>query len=177
MSDLIVMKFADTYGAQAAMNAVRALTEMRYAWIDDVAVVDCHKSGRVSTHTTHGSVTGGALWGGLAGMIIGLLWPPAIFLGLWGIGMGAGALIEKLTKETGLDESMLDEIRAALDKGTSALILIGATGDIDEMSRAFEPYKPVDVIRKDIPEDTVENLKAKLEEGDKVAGQDAPAEG
>ena len=177
MSDLIVMKFADTYGAQAAMNAVRALTEMRYAWIDDVAVVERHKSGRVSTHTTHGSVTGGALWGGLAGMIIGLLWPPAIFLGLWGIGMGAGALIEKLTKETGLDEDMLNEIRAALDKGTSALILIGATGDIDEMSRAFEPYKPVDVIRKDIPEDTVENLKAKLEEGDKVAGQDAPAEG
>lgn len=176
LSDLIVMKFSDTYGAQAAMNAVRALTEMRYAWIDDVAVVERHKSGRVSTHTTHGSVTGGALWGGLAGMIIGLLWPPAIFLGLWGIGMGAGALIEKLTKETGLDENMLDEIRGALDKGTSALILIGATGDVDEMTRAFEPYQPVDVIRQEIPEETVENLKTKLEEGDKIASQDAPTE-
>jgi uncharacterized membrane protein len=177
VSDLIVMKFADTYGAQAAMNAVRALTEMRYAWIDDVAVVERHKSGRVSTHTTHGSVTGGALWGGLAGMIIGLLWPPAIFLGLWGVGMGAGAIIEKLTKETGLDEAMLDRIRGALDKGTSALILIGASGDVEEMTRAFEPYKPVDVIREELPEETVENLKAKLEEGDKAAASDTPAEG
>ena len=163
MSDLILLKFDDTYGAQAAMNAVRALTELKYAWIDDVAIVERHKSGRVSTHTTHGSVTGGALWGGLLGMLIGLLWPPTVFLALWGIGMGTGALVEKLSKETGLDKDMLDEIRNSLDKGTSALLLLGASGDVDQMSSAFEQYHPVEVIRKEIPEQAIADLKTALE--------------
>lgn len=169
MADLIVMKFDDTYGAQAALNAVRALQELRYAWVDDVAVVERHKSGRVSTHTTHGSVAGGALWGGLAGMFVGLLFPPVGFLALWAAGMGAGAITGAATKEIGLDKNMLDEVRGELDKGTSALILIGAKGDADEMARAFEPYKPAKVIRHELPEPQVENLKQALSDADKAA--------
>ncbi|MCB1247964.1 MAG: DUF1269 domain-containing protein [Acidimicrobiales bacterium] len=169
MSDLILLKFDDTYGAQSAMNAVRALTELKYAWIDDVAIVERHKSGRVSTHTTHGSVTGGALWGGLLGMLIGLLWPPTMFLALWGIGMGTGALVEKLSKETGLDKEMLDEIRGSLDKGTSALLLLGASGDVDQMAKAFADYNPTDVIRKEMPEKAIANLKEALENAPEAA--------
>ena len=86
-ADLIVLRFTGTYRAQQAMAAVRALEEMRYAWIEDVAIVERHASGRLSTHTTHGSVTGGALWGGLTGIIVGLLFPPAGFLGMWAVGL------------------------------------------------------------------------------------------
>jgi uncharacterized membrane protein len=175
MADLIVMKFDDTYGAQSALAAVRALQELNYAWVDDLAVVERHSSGRVSTHTTHGSVAGGALWGGLAGMFVGLLFPPLGFLGLWVAGLGAGAVVGAATKETGLDKSMLDDVRKSLGKGTSALILIGAKTDADQAARAFEPYHPVDVIRHEIPDATVENLKGKLEEAEKVHGEDAPA--
>jgi uncharacterized membrane protein len=161
-SELVVMKFDSTYGAQAAMNAVRALTEMNYAWIDDVAVVERHNSGRIATHTTHGSVTAGAAWGGLAGLFVGILFPPAI-LGFWAAGAAGGALMEKATKETGLDKKMLTEIKDELDKDTSALLLIGLSGDTDEMTKAFEKYNPVKVIRHDLPEKAVENLKGALE--------------
>lgn len=175
MADLIVLKFDDTYGAQRALGAVRALQELRYAWIDDMAVVERHNSGRVSTHTTHGSVAGGALWGGIAGMFVGLLFPPVGFLGLWAAGLGAGAVAGAVTKESGLDKGMLDGVRKTLDKGTSALILIGATGDADEAARAFEPYHPVDVIRHEIPDATVQDLKQKLTDAEAAAKDDEPA--
>ena len=75
-SEVIMLKFDDTYGAQKAMSAIRALTELDYAWLEDVAIVERHNSGRVSTHTTHGSVAAGAAWGGLTGLLVGLLFPP-----------------------------------------------------------------------------------------------------
>ena len=169
MADLIVLKFDDTYAAQGALTAVRALQDLDYAWIDDVAVVERHQSGRVSTHTTHGSVAEGAFWGGLAGIFVGLLFPPVGFLALWAAGLGAGAITGEAIKEHGLDKKMLNDIRNELDKGTSALLLIGATGDVDEMTRAFDLYKPVKVIRHPIDDKTVENMKGALADAEKTA--------
>jgi hypothetical protein len=54
-------------------------------------------------------------------------------------------------KEHGIDKEMLSESRGELDDGTSALKLIGAKGDADEMARAFELYKPSKVIRHESP--------------------------
>lgn len=162
MADLITLTFDSPYGAQAALNAVRALEDLRYAWIDDVAVVEKHRSGRVSLHTPHGSATGGALWGGLIGMLLFWWFPPAWFFGGWLGGMGIGALACEAMKKAGLDENLVNEVKSSLTPGTSALLLIGATGDADQMARAFEPYKPTKVIRQEIPEQTVANLTEAL---------------
>ena len=159
MSDLILLTFDDTYGAQAAMHAVRSLEEGSEAWMEDVAIVERHRSGRTSTHTTHGSVATGAAWGGLTGMLVGLLWPPVGFLAWWAAGMGVGALIERAAKEAGLDRAMLHRVRDGLEPGQSALVLIGASGDADRMARAFEPYHPIRVVREPIPEEAVANLR------------------
>lgn len=162
MADLILLKFDDTYGAQRALSAVRALEEMDYAWVDDIAVVEKHKSGRVSIHTPHGSVAGGALFGGLIGMLLFWWFPPAWFFGGWLGGMGVGALAGEAMKKAGLDDSLVDDIKRELTDGTSALALIGARGDVDQMARAFEKYQPVKVIRHEMPEETVANLKDAL---------------
>ena len=175
MPELIVLKFDETYGAQHAMGALRSLTESHKTWIDDVAIVERHKSGRIATHTTHGSVVAGAWFGGMTGMLIGLLFPPAFFP-LFVVGAGAGALAEKLVKETGLDHEMLDEIRASLVKGTSALIMIGAEGDVDDMAEAFAEYHPSETIRRPLPEHTVEQMQTKLEEAQADAQRGASDE-
>jgi uncharacterized membrane protein len=162
MADLIVMKFDDTYGAQQALSAVRALQEMNYAWVDDIAVVEKHHSGRVTLHTPHGSVAGATLFGGLIGMLLFWWFPPAWFFGGWLGGMGIGALAGEAMKKAGVDQDMVDQIKSELTHGTSALVLMGAKGDADEMARAFEKYKPVSVIRHEMPEQTVANLKDAL---------------
>lgn len=162
MADLVVLTFDDTYGAQRALAAARALEELRYAWIDDVAVVEKHKGGFVTLHTPHGSATRGAMWGGLLGLLLFWWFPPAWFLGGWLGGLGGGALIGEAMKHSGFDESLTREVKAELTPGTSALLLIGASGDAEEMARAFQPYHPTKVMRHALPDQTVENLKAAL---------------
>jgi uncharacterized membrane protein len=107
-------------------------------------------------------VAGGALWGGLIGMLLFWWFPPAWFLGGWVGGMGIGALAGEVSKKAGVDQAMVDDVKAKLTNGTSALLLIGATGDADQMARAFEPYNPTEVVRHAMPEQTVANLKEAL---------------
>jgi uncharacterized membrane protein len=159
VADLIMLKFDDTYKAEEALSAVRALEELRYAWIDDVAVVSKHKSGFVTLHTPHGSASGGALFGGLLGLLLFWWFPPAWFFGGWLAGMGLGAVIGEFMKRAGVDDKLIDEVKSELQPGTSALLLIGAEVDADQMARAFEPYHPVKVVRFKLSDDTINKLK------------------
>jgi uncharacterized membrane protein len=165
MADLIVMKFDSTHGALHALSAVQALEELRYAWIDDVAVVEKHKTGIVTIHTPHGSPGTGAWFGGLIGLLLFWWFPPAWFFGGWLAGLGIGALVGEAMAKAGLDKKMVDEIKSELEPGTSALLLIGAQGDADEMARAFALYHPTKVMRFPLADDTVEKLKEALGTG------------
>ncbi len=163
MTELIVLKFDSPYGAQSAMASVRALEELNYAWIDDVAVVEKHRGGLVSIQTPHGSAAGGAFFGGLIGMLLFWWFPPAWFLGGWLGGLGGGALIGEALKRSGLDEPLVDEVKSELTPGTSALLLIGASGDVEEMERAFHQNSPTRVIRVPLGEDVVERLRREFD--------------
>ena len=172
-ADLTILYFDDTYGAQRAMSAVRALEEMDYAWMEDVSIVERHNSGRVATHTSHGSVTGAPALGGLTGMLVGIIMPPLGFVGWMLAGMGAGARIGKLSKDKGLDSDLqpiVDELKNDLDKGTSALLLIGASGDTAQMARAFESHKPTKVSHHELPDKTVADLRDVFTEAEQAAG-------
>jgi uncharacterized membrane protein len=171
VADLVVLKFDNANGATRALAAVRALEELRYAWMDDVAVVEKHKAGFTTVHTPHGSAAAGAWFGGLLGLLLFWWFPPAWFFGGWLAGLGIGALVGDAMAKTGLDKDMIDEIKSELTPGTSALLLIGATGDVDEMTRAFEPYRPVSVMRYSLSDDVVEKLKEALGNGSE--GKDA----
>jgi len=159
MADLIMLKFDHPYGAAQALSAARALEELRYAWIDDVAVVEKHKAGFVTLHTPHGSAAGGALFGGLLGMLLFWWFPPAWFFGGWLGALGVGALVGEAMKRAGIDEDLVHQVKSELTPGTSALLLIGASGDADQMARAFEPYHPVSVVRHTIPDTSIEGLR------------------
>jgi uncharacterized membrane protein len=162
MADLITLKFDEVHGAQAAMSAVRALEELHYAWIDDVAIVEKHKGGRIATHSPHGSVAAGAWMGAFVGILLFFWFPPAWFLAGWVGGGAIGGLIGKAMKDAGMDDKMIESVKAELTPNSSMLVLIGASGDADQMARAFEPYKPVSVNRHHIDDQTVEELQAKF---------------
>lgn len=162
MAEFVMLTFDSTYGATDALTAVRALEEMKYAWVDDIATVEKHKHGHVSVHTSHGSTADGAWLGAVAGMLVFWWFPPAWFLaGLVG-GAGVGAAIGDTMSRSGLDKELGDRAKAKLTNGTSALLLIGVTGDADQMARAFEKYQPTDVLRETIPDKVVEDLKVEL---------------
>jgi uncharacterized membrane protein len=71
-------------------------------------------------------------------------------------------------KRSGIDETFVDQVKSELTPGTSALFLIGARSDTDEMVRAFEEHHPTNVMRHTLPEPTLENLKKELGEQEKT---------
>ncbi len=162
MAELIMLKFDTVNGAQGAVASVRALEELDYAWIDDIAIVEKHKGGFVSIHSPHGSVALGAFYGGLIGLLLFWWFPPAWFLGGWLGGLGGGALIGEAMKRSGLDEKLVEQVKSELTPGTSALLLIGATGDLDQMARAFEQHHPVSTIREPLSDEALDNLKKEV---------------
>lgn len=164
MTQLVVLRFGDVDGARRALAAVRALEELRYAWVDDVVVVERHHHGRVTVHTPRASAVEGAWWGALAGMVVGWWFPPLAFLAAAGAGAGAGAAVGELSKQHGLDDGLVARVRAALEPGTSALVMIRPRGDVAEMGRAFEPHHPVAVVCEDLAEETVAALRSSLTE-------------
>lgn len=158
----LALMFDTTYGASEALNKVRAATELGYTWVDDVAIIERHHSGRIATHTPHGSVKAGAGWGLMLGGLVGVFFPPVGFLVLTGIGAGTGALIEKAAKEAYVPEDLFDEVKDSLEEGTSALLVLGETTVMGEVEAAFARAYASE-IRRELDETTVEHMKEKLE--------------
>lgn len=162
MADLIILKYDAPHGAQAALASVRALEQLDYAWIDDVAVMERGRHGRVALRSPHGSAAGGAWAGALVGMLLFWWFPPAWFL-VGAVGGAIGGGIGDSLARSGIDEGLRDRVDAMLTNGTSALVLIGADGNADEMARAFEASGPVDMLREALPEQVVVDVKAQME--------------
>lgn len=162
MADLIILKYDSPHGAQAALASVRALEQLDYAWIDDVAVMERGKHGRVALRTPHGSAGTGAWTGALVGMLLFWWFPPAWFVAGAVGGAAVGGAIGDGLARSGIDKDLRNRVDAMLTNGTSALVLIGAKGNADEMSRAFEASKPVDMLREELPESVVADVRSQF---------------
>ena len=121
MSDLIAIAYPDEATAEAAADEARRLAQDLIIQPDAIAVITRDKEGNYHTHTNHHLVGGGATWGMFWGLLFGLLFFIPVF-GL-AIGAGLGALMGKVTK-SGIDKQFQDQVRGALQPGTSALFLM-----------------------------------------------------
>ena len=157
-------KFNETYGASAALNKVRAAAELHYTWVDDVAIIERHNSGRISTHTPHGSTTRGAGWGALLSGLVGIWFPPGGFLTIAGLSAGTGALIEKAVKEYNIPSDLFDEVKADLEKGTSALLVIGESTMLGEAEAAFAGYATL--YKRELADETAKKMRDMVDEQD-----------
>ena len=91
--------------------------------------------GKFRTITNQHEVGAGATWGLFWGMLFGILFFVPV-LGM-AFGAGLGAIMGKITKSS-IDKSFQDQIKDALQPGTSALFLIveQMTGDKATKGRA-----------------------------------------
>ncbi len=153
--------FDGTYTAEEALQQARAAVEMDMAWIEDVAVIKRHNSGRVSVHSTWGqddsmvgaSVGFGALTGALLGALAG---PGGALAGLFGGGtfgafMGAGT-------DLLAEDPALTELADSLGKGTSALVLFG---EVNPFVEAFADLG-AKLVQTEIAAEVAEKLREKV---------------
>ena len=121
MPDLIAIAYDDTTTAMSAMDEVHHLANDLVIQPDAVAAIVRSDDGKYRTITNQHEVGAGATWGLFWGFLFGILF----FVPVLGIvlGAGMGAIMGKITKAE-IDKGFQDQIRDALQPGTSALFLI-----------------------------------------------------
>lgn len=131
-------------GKKTAAKAFHSLEDYspEYYWIDDVAVVSRSKHGYLRVHSTWAqdeSGSAGLGWGAVTGGLIGLLAGPGGALAGAAVGGSIGGMIG-LSEDIDFDDPRLDEFAAALDKDTSALVLVGEEASLLDFGTAVEPF-------------------------------------
>ncbi|HMD52454.1 MAG TPA: DUF1269 domain-containing protein [Solirubrobacteraceae bacterium] len=170
--DLAVAQFDGEGTAVQRYAAAKDRSPADAAWAQEVGFVEHHHGGRLllrgtfaghyldvdeSDHLSEKGTGEGALAGGLIGVLLG---PPGIAVGLVAggvIGAEAGAPTETETEP----HELADQLRAAVPRSSSAIVLIGPAADVDEMIAALGDGA-ASVTRRTLTEDETTALEASL---------------
>ncbi len=138
MSDLVVVSFEHAGEAGEALRSIRQVEGDGRLRLEDTAVVTKDADGKVRVHNeVSGATETGAVVGAVLGPLLLFLFPLAGIA----IGAGAGALVGRLF-DTGVDDSFVQEVKASLTPGSSALFLV-IKGDAAVVVAALRPYRGV----------------------------------
>jgi len=152
-------------GKKTVTKALHTLEDYspEYYWIDDVAVVSRSKHGHLRINSTWAqdeSGKAGLGWGAVAGGLIGMLAGPGGALAGAAIGGGMGGLLGA-AEDVAFDDPRLDDFAAALDKDTSALIMVADEAEVADFWTAVDPLGG-EVIDTDLDEKDIKALKKAL---------------
>jgi uncharacterized membrane protein len=137
MSALVAIAYPDTDTAEQVRQELVRATKEHLVRLDDAVIVEHKPDGKIKLHqamsTTGAGAAGGALWGGLIGLIF--LAP------LFGMAIGAasGALGGKLS-DVGVNDDFMKELGEKMQPGTAALIALGSTDARDKVIERVKPY-------------------------------------
>jgi uncharacterized membrane protein len=140
VATLTVWKFDSAGGAEEAVGTLSSLASQELVKVHDAAMVSWEE-GKKKPKTTQlndlvGAGTfGGAFWGLLFGLIF--------FVPILGMVVGAatGAMSGAL-KDVGIDDRFIDDVRARVTPGTSALFVLTSDAVVDKVKEAFAGHMP-----------------------------------
>jgi len=158
MSQLLVITFEDRETAGQAGERLKSINKAHAVSIQDMAVVEKDADDKVHVH--HGvdtATAGGAIGGGVLGLLIGLVFFP---IGGLIIGAAAGALIGRSLHHN-IDKKLIEDVTNDLTANTSALFVIG-DGASSAVVGALEPYKGK-VYQTSVDAETEAQLQAALD--------------
>jgi uncharacterized membrane protein len=160
MSKLVAIAYPDVQTAEQVRGELIEAMKEHLVQLEDIVVVEHRPDGKIKLHqatsTTGAGAAGGALWGGL----IGLLFLVPVF----GIAVGAasGAMAGKLT-DTGVNDDFLKRLGEKVGPGGAALIMLGRSDAPDKVLDRVKGYGG-EVIQTSLDEAQEEHLRAALGE-------------
>ena len=164
MSTLIAIGYPSAETAEEVRGVLVQATKEKLVDLQDAVVVEHRSDGKIKLHqaisTTGAGAAGGALWGGL----IGLLFLAPLF-GM-AIGAASGAVAGKVT-DAGVNDDFLKQLGERLEPGGAALIALGSSNAPDKLLERLAPYGG-DVIQTSLDHEQEERLRSSL-------GAEAPA--
>jgi uncharacterized membrane protein len=163
MSTLVAIAYPDAETAERVRTELVQLTKEHLLSLDDAVVVEHRADGKIKLHqaisTTGAGAAGGALWGGL----IGLLFLAPLF-GM-AIGAAAGGAMGKMT-DVGVNDDFMKELGAKTPPGGAALIMLGQAEAPERVLERVRQYGG-DVIQTSLDTEQEERLRSAL--GESVA--------
>ena len=163
MASLTVWKFGTPFGAEDALERLKALQEQQLIVVQDAAVVSWEAGkNKPKTRQMHDTKAAGALGGGFWGMLFGLIF----FVPLLGLAIGAaaGALAGSLT-DVGISDSFIKSVRDQVTPGTSALFLLSTDAVFDRVAPEFADTG-AELISTNMSEDQESRLRAAFQQED-----------
>ncbi len=158
MSTLIAIGYPDAETAEEVRGVLVQATKEKLVDLQDAVVVEHRADGKIKLHqaisTTGAGAAGGALWGGL----IGLLFLAPLF-GM-AIGAASGAVAGKVT-DAGVNDDFMKQLGAKMAPGSAALIALGSSNAPDKLLERLQPYGG-DVIQTSLDNEQEERLRSSL---------------
>jgi uncharacterized membrane protein len=160
MSTLIAIAYPDADTAERVRGELVQATKEHLLQLEDAVVIVHEPDGKIKLHqamnTTGAGAAGGALWGGLIGLIF--LAP------LFGMAIGAasGALAGKVS-DVGVNDDFMKQLGAKLPPGGAALLMLGRAEAPDRVLERVKPYGG-EVIQTSLDTEQEDRLRAALGE-------------
>jgi uncharacterized membrane protein len=160
MSTLVAIAYPDAETAERVRAELVQATKEHLLQLEDAVVVEHGPDGKIKLHqamsTTGAGAAGGALWGGLIGLIF--LAP------LFGMAIGAasGALAGKVS-DVGVNDDFMKQLGAKLPPGAAALIVLGRADAPERVLDRLKQYGG-EVIQTSLDTEQEDRLRAALGE-------------
>ena len=165
MSTLVAVAYPDVETAEKVRQELINATREHLLNLEDAVIAEHQADGKIKLHqaigTTSAGAAGGALWGGLIGLIF-----LAPLLGM-AVGAASGALGGKMS-DVGVNDDFVKDLGAKLQPGAAALIVLGSTDARDKVIERVKPYGG-DVIQTSLSDAEEEQLRSMLGAGATVA--------
>jgi uncharacterized membrane protein len=160
MSNLVAIAYPDRETAEQVRRTLIEMQKEHIIELDDMVVVTRAEGGKVKLHQSvsvaGAGAAGGALWGGL----IGLLFLAPVF-GM-AVGAAAGGASGALT-DIGVDDKFMKELGTHLDDGSAALIVLVRKSTPDKVLPRIKEYGG-HVLQTSLNEEAEESLRTALGE-------------
>ena len=166
MSNLIAVAYPDVTTAREVAATLGQLQKEQSIVLEDLVVVERRPDGKIKLHQTTSpagiGAAGGALWGGLIGLLF-----LAPLLGM-AIGAGTGAAAGALT-DVGADNKFMKDLGAKLqDHGAAVVVLVRASTPDKVLPRISE-YGG-EVIQSSLDNESEQRLREALGESSTATG-------
>ena len=156
MSDLVAVAYPNLDTAREVASNIGAAQKAHLIELDDMVLVEHRDDGKIKLHQPSLAgvgAAGGALWGGLIGLIF--------LMPLFGMAVGAasGAVAGKLS-DTGVDDKFMKELGAKLQPGGAAVIVLVRQVNAEKM--LAEVKVPGEVIQTSLSSEGEQALRDAL---------------
>jgi uncharacterized membrane protein len=158
MSTLIAIAYPDRDTAEQVRQELVRATKEHLVRLEDAVVVEHQADGKIKLHqamsTTGAGAAGGAMWGGLIGLLF-----LAPLLGM-AVGAASGALGGKMA-DVGVSDDFVRDLGDKLQPGAAALIALGSTDARDKVIERVRPFGG-EILQSSLSTEQEEQLRAAL---------------